>query len=956
MKKATNLDATGEPSVDAASADDQQFLDGLLDACLERLGEGEDLAAPELARECPHLEGEVEEILDLARSIAIRRAPTLPIVEGHEVVRELGRGAMGSVYLARHLTLGRMVALKVLPFAALLSSRARERFQAETRALARLTHPNVVRVYEVLEREDLFAYSMEWIDGRPLSDAIALLGSKEVPKAYGEVLRLLGGEAPESEPPYVDYVVQVGIQVARALDAVHVAGLLHRDVKPSNILLRRDGTPVLSDFGLVRGDVSTLHTQTGLFVGTPAYSAPEQLRGLPDAIDARTDVYALGVTLYQALSLELPYASRSSGEILRRIEDGLRPPLERTAPEVPRDLATIVEKALSPEPVRRYATANALADDLERFAAGRPIHARPASASYRLSKLVTRHKVAFTALAVFVVSLVAFAISTAIQAAQLRVQRDGTLRFADGGRLRRLEVGADALLPALPDRIDALERWLDEAREVISRKPQHTGELARMRAALGAFDASVYIGEKARASRHPRLHEILAERESAQAAVAKAHADVVRVREHIRDLAPEMRSRQQPGRTRRSSPEDRYQLLLGATRAREADLAEIEDRLATAVWMEVNRDSEFENLADLVQRIESFERPGDGWIERVEHRLAFASTIEAATVTGPEASARWAEAIASVRVEHGLELTPQIGLLPLRRDPCSGLWEFAHLASGATPELDEHTGRWRITDETSIVLVLIPGGKLTRGATTDPAGPHYDPLAIDNEQPVRVVELAPYFLSKYEMTQGQWERHTNELPSVFDRNVGGAQRFGFGATHPVESVSWTSCARVLAQLDLMIPTEAQWEHAARGAAATPWWPGDDPTALEGAANIMDRSVHDVDDAPWPGIPEELPWDDGCVWHASVDRFLPNGYGLYGVLGNVREWCRDRQGTYADPIEPPDTLILKWTSESHAVRGGSFMGRPRDVRVTVRRFEAQEAVHPYVGVRPARRIR
>ncbi|MEW6747934.1 MAG: protein kinase, partial [Planctomycetota bacterium] len=372
--------------------DDQAFLDDVLDRALSGASGGAPVPVDELVRERPHLRAEVERLLGIARDVTVLRPLGSPEVGGYEILREIGRGAMGTVYLARQRSLaGRPVALKVMTFSALLSRRARDRFLAEARALARLRHPHVVAVHDVVEQGDLCAYAMEWIQGTTLAQVISALRAaregdpREVPFAEQ-------GLSPQG--PNTLFFCRVGIEIARALQQVHDAGLIHRDVKPSNILLREDGAALLADFGLVRDRESATHTQTGLFVGSPAYASPEQLCGEHEKLDARTDVYGLGVTLYEAFCLKRPYSGSGPTELARRIEAGLAEPLRRVNPKFPKDVETVVTAAMDPDPARRYSSAEALAEDLERVVHLQPIKARRTRMLVRASKALRRNRLA----------------------------------------------------------------------------------------------------------------------------------------------------------------------------------------------------------------------------------------------------------------------------------------------------------------------------------------------------------------------------------------------------------------------------------------------------------------------------------------------------------------------------------------------------------------------------------
>jgi serine/threonine protein kinase len=262
--------------------DDDAFLDLLYDRAVEARAEGAalDLDAALAGRE--HLRAQALRVVALAQEVAAvgnpANEPLVQLIPGYQLLREIGRGGMGIVYRAQQESLGRLVALKVLSPALVASPRLRERFALEARALGRLRHPQVVAVHDIVATEGVCAYAMEWGDGVLLASRIA------VGKVGGAGLDLSG-------------VARLGEQVARALQAVHAAGLVHRDVKPSNILLRAVGAPVLTDFGLVRDDAESMHTRTGEFLGTAAYAAPEQLRGAHDEVGPWTDVYGLGVTL-----------------------------------------------------------------------------------------------------------------------------------------------------------------------------------------------------------------------------------------------------------------------------------------------------------------------------------------------------------------------------------------------------------------------------------------------------------------------------------------------------------------------------------------------------------------------------------------------------------------------------------------------------------------------------------
>jgi WD40 repeat protein/predicted Ser/Thr protein kinase len=299
----------------------------------------------------------------------------------YRVLRELGRGGMGIVLLAYDPELERSVALKVLP-PERADDRARARFVREARAAAGITHDNVVPVYAVATPPDGPPYLvMQYVEGPTLRERI---------KAEGRL------------DPFD--AAQVCAQAAEGLAAAHRAGLVHRDIKPANIILdRAQGRAKIMDFGLARAaEVPGAVTQAGTILGTPEYMSPEQIQQ-PDRVDGRTDLYSLGVTLYEALTGEVPFRGVSHMVVQQVVSDDPRPP-RRLNDKVPRDLETICLKCLHKEPAKRYAGAAALAEDLKRFLAGKPIQARPVGRAERLWRWCRRNPlVASLAAALFLV-------------------------------------------------------------------------------------------------------------------------------------------------------------------------------------------------------------------------------------------------------------------------------------------------------------------------------------------------------------------------------------------------------------------------------------------------------------------------------------------------------------------------------------------------------------------------
>ena len=286
------------------------------------------------------------------------------------IVREIGRGGMGIVYEAEQESLGRRVAIKVLPRTALLDGRQLQRFRREARIAANLHHTNIVEVFGAGEQEGFHYFVMQCIDGEGLDAMIRRLRDGAGQREWRRV-------------------AEIGRQAADALAYAHSQGTLHRDVKPANLLLDAQGTVWVTDFGLAKAAHSENVTQTGDVAGTLRYMAPEQFEG---QADARSDLYSLGLTLYELLALQAAYGDAERSTLIRRITEGRPTPLHRLAPGIPRDLETIVLKAIARDPEHRYASADALAADLRCFLEDRPIRARRASSLERAWRWCRRNR------------------------------------------------------------------------------------------------------------------------------------------------------------------------------------------------------------------------------------------------------------------------------------------------------------------------------------------------------------------------------------------------------------------------------------------------------------------------------------------------------------------------------------------------------------------------------------
>jgi serine/threonine protein kinase len=373
------------------------------------------------------------------------------------IIREIGRGGMGIVYEAEQISLVRQVALKVLPFAAALDEKRLQRFKHEAQAAAHLHHTNIVTVFAIGCERAVHFYAMQYIAGQSLAAVIQEIRefsgrgrsaersgeSSKISQVSSSILsgRWVEGaednpssqsvrESPEEEtvpelrdalttdrssesPLFFQTIARLGIQAADALEYAHKRGVIHRDIKPANLLIDVEGNLWLTDFGMAQFRTDADLTQSGDLLGTLRYMSPEQASGKRELVDQRTDIYSLGVSLYELSTLEPAFHGQDREALLRLITSEEPPQPRKLNRAVPGELETIILKAIAKTPEERYGSAGEFAEDLRRFLDDRPILARRPSLLEKMAKWLRRHKGLVRALgAGLIVAAAAFAVST----------------------------------------------------------------------------------------------------------------------------------------------------------------------------------------------------------------------------------------------------------------------------------------------------------------------------------------------------------------------------------------------------------------------------------------------------------------------------------------------------------------------------------------------------------------
>ncbi|MCI0588186.1 MAG: bifunctional serine/threonine-protein kinase/formylglycine-generating enzyme family protein [Planctomycetes bacterium] len=523
----------------------------VLQEFFDRRARGESPSPSEFLERFPHLQKDLGEHFETVEALdrivrGNREVPFRETVLGDfRLEQEIGKGAFGRVFRAEQISLHRPIALKLLSAPLAQSYRTLERFRREAEIAARLRHPNLVSVYAEGEAQGYAFYAMELVEGVSLEKVLKSLRDLGISRLHSLDLRtLVRDSAPASEEGpgdpeiphaspvrslgYFGVVAQLVAEIADGLAYAHGQGVIHRDVKPGNILLDRALVPHLADFGLAKETGPEGLTIPGELIGTPYYLSPEIAMSGRIHVDHRTDVYSLGVTLFEMLTLRVPFPGDSSQEVLRRIVLEVPPSPRRLNPAIPRDLQVIALKAMEKNPDHRYTTAAEMAEDLRRFLHFEPIRATPPGPIRIAGRFLRRHRVAasFAAFALLVSGA-----AGAIHAARVaRVEREATLRAAEGlersGALAGAkwvlegwiakdpeERGAGEALRRVSAKVEAdVDSLLVEAEEDIRRAQEDNQEHFRQLATLKLEKALALRGEEDPVLRK-RMQEVLGEAE-----------------------------------------------------------------------------------------------------------------------------------------------------------------------------------------------------------------------------------------------------------------------------------------------------------------------------------------------------------------------------------------------------------------------------------------------------------
>lgn len=548
-------------------ARDSELEHEVMAACIDAWNEGGNAAVEAVLAAHPRLERTLRERLEKLQRAGLLgpggddgdasdgtepgSQSEIPAQLGEFVLgKRLGSGGMGIVFVAEQLSLGRTVALKLVRPEQRFFPGARARFRREVEAVARLGDAGIVPIHCVGQDQGVDYFAMEYVRGASLGDVLAAVHATPPQDLAGRdvaVVAAARGELPLPEPlpevyagTWVQTCCRIVMRMARAVHHAHERGVVHRDLKPNNTMVTPDGRVLLLDFGLAAAAGTSRITRSGAVLGTLHYMAPEQL--LEGPVDARTDVYALGVTLHELLALRPPFHEASQERLRQQILHGVAAPLRQQNPDVPRDVETIVAVARDRDPARRYPTAEALAADLERFLQHRPIQARPIGAWLRTVRWSQRHPALAMAAGLLLLGLATTPVLVPWMRADALEQSRSNLDSALAGVRGLMQQATSKALARVPGLDPERLRNLNAAHELILRlwrenqqEPRVARELVKTMASVA--DLQRQTGDHQAALRATELAEpVLAWLREQSPAVGDHLGELAKLR-HARGMA-----------------------------------------------------------------------------------------------------------------------------------------------------------------------------------------------------------------------------------------------------------------------------------------------------------------------------------------------------------------------------------------------------------------------------------